>query len=588
MNALTRLGSLALVLAILTPLGTLTASAAPPTAPFGSLDSAIASVGSVTVTGWAALPNSTQSIGVRVDVDGIARATGPASLARADVAAAFPAIGANHGFRISVPSIAAGRHRVCVTTVSGQGGRESTLGCATVTVPSGAPFGAFDSATAGFGATARLVGWAIDPDFAGPLSIHTFVDGKFRQSTTADTRRPDVGKAYATDGVHGFDVVITGLAIGTRKICTYAINAGAPADNTLLGCKSVTVAGGTPFGAFDSASGLPDGRIAVSGWAIDPDTTSAIAVHVYIDGRAQEIIADAPRPDVGRSFPGFGDNHGFAATFSGFAPGERSVCVYAINQGAPTSNPPIATWFGDWNADVTSAVRDRVTAADSRGAVATLVMYNIPNRDCGDYSANFGVSADKYRAWTRAFVAGLGTSRHIVVIEPDAVPLTYCLTAAQEQERYDLIRYAVDLLADQGSWSYIDAGHTEWVTAEDMAGRLRASGVDRATGFSLNVSNFKPTDRTVAYGTALSKLVGGKHFVVDTSRNGQGEDGNEWCNPMGMGLGSAPTTATGSPLVDAHLWIKPPGESDGGCNGGPGPGDWWREYALMLIRNAVR
>lgn len=393
---------------------------------------------------------------------------------------------------------------------------------------------------------------------------------------------------------------------------------------------------------------MPDGRVEVRGWAINPDVTSAATVHIYVDGRfARQLTAGAFREDIGRAFPAYGDAHGFSGSLVDLPAGPRQVCAFAIKEpagltaqigcltvtasGKPSAVPidaatsgifgrpfdldpdsamlkairatstganagemdliakePIATWFGDWNADVTSAVRDRVTAADSRGAVATLVMYNIPNRDCGDYSANFGVSADKYRAWTRAFVAGLGTSRHIVVIEPDAVPLTYCLTAAQEQERYDLIRYAVDLLADQGSWSYIDAGHTEWVTAEDMAGRLRASGVDRATGFSLNVSNFKPTDRTVAYGTALSKLVGGKHFVVDTSRNGQGEDGNEWCNPMGMGLGSAPTTATGSPLVDAHLWIKPPGESDGGCNGGPGPGDWWREYALMLIRNAVR
>ena len=41
-----------------------------------------------------------------------------------------------------------------------------------------------------------------------------------------------------------------------------------------------------------------------------------------------------------------------------------------------------------------------------------------------------------------------------------------------------------------------------------------------------------------------------------------------------------PTAQTGDPLVDALLWIKRPGESDGACNGGPPAGTWWPEDAL--------
>jgi endoglucanase len=38
--------------------------------------------------------------------------------------------------------------------------------------------------------------------------------------------------------------------------------------------------------------------------------------------------------------------------------------------------------------------------------------------------------------------------------------------------------------------------------------------------------------------------------------------------------------------LDALLWVKLPGESDGACNGGPAAGQWWQEIALELAANA--
>ena len=89
-------------------------------------------------------------------------------------------------------------------------------------------------------------------------------------------------------------------------------------------------------------------------------------------------------------------------------------------------------------------------------------------------------------------------------------------------------------------------------------------------------------------------LVGGKHFVIDTSRNGNGppkcdeaaDDENCWCNPPGRALGTPPTATTADPLIDAYLWLKKPAESDGKCNGGPKAGDFFQERALELARNA--
>jgi endoglucanase len=71
--------------------------------------------------------------------------------------------------------------------------------------------------------------------------------------------------------------------------------------------------------------------------------------------------------------------------------------------------------------------------------------------------------------------------------------------------------------------------------------------------------------------------------VIDTSRNGNGP-GDDWCNPGGRAAGQRPTTDTGDPLVDAFLWIKRAGESDGPCNGGPAAGTFWPQYAVGLMR----
>ena len=56
------------------------------------------------------------------------------------------------------------------------------------------------------------------------------------------------------------------------------------------------------------------------------------------------------------------------------------------------------------------------------------------------------------------------------------------------------------------------------------------------------------------------------HFIIDTGRNGvdnMRQDCANWCNPRGAGVGRFPTTNTGMDAIDAFLWLKTPGESDG-------------------------
>lgn len=247
-----------------------------------------------------------------------------------------------------------------------------------------------------------------------------------------------------------------------------------------------------------------------------------------------------------------------------------------------------AKWFGGWNGDVQSDVDRAVAGAASSNAIPVLVAYNIPQRDCDSYSAGGAGSADGYRSWIAAFARGIGARRAVVILEPDALPGMDCLSASDQNARASLLSYAVNAFKALGGTAvYLDAGHSRWHPTSVMATRLKSAGVEMAAGFSLNVSNFHLTSDQIAYGNALSSQVGDKHYVIDTSRNGLGAtpDG-QWCNPGGRALGERPTTNTGNSLVDAYLWVKTPGESDGSCDGNPGAGEWMPEYALGLAQRA--
>lgn len=229
------------------------------------------------------------------------------------------------------------------------------------------------------------------------------------------------------------------------------------------------------------------------------------------------------------------------------------------------------------------------TRAAAAGAMPVLVAYNIPQRDCNGLSGGNAVSADAYRRWIAAFASGIGSRRAVVILEPDALAAMDCLSSADQQLRTDLLAFAVQTFAALGHVAiYLDAGHAHWQSVSTMAARLKASGVAGIAGFSLNISNFVSDADNIAYGQTLAAALGGKHFVIDSSRNGLGPTADaQWCNPTGRALGTRPTTSTGIANLDAYLWIKHPGESDGACNGGPNAGVWWPEYALGLAQRAA-
>jgi len=350
---------------------------------------------------------------------------------------------------------------------------------------------------------------------------------------------------------------------------------------------------------------------------------------------------------------------------------------------------PQAVWLtGGTPKTVMQDVRATVNRAADKGQVPVLVAYNIPFRDCSQYSAGGATSVAAYEAWIDGFAAGIGNNQAVVILEPDGLGIipfykqfrglpsqaagyewcqpTDADPATAADDRFAMLNYAVDALKANANVSvYLDATHSNWLGSGDAAHRLFQAGVDRADGFFLNVSNFQPQERLEKYGAWVAKCIwfasptsgswgnghydwcgsqyypanvndfstwtltdawyannvesqtwvpypgdaGLKHFVIDTSRNGQGPwippavhpagDPQDWCNPPDRGVGYRPTANTGVALIDAYLWIKIPGASDGLCyrwTSGPtdpvrgivdpAAGAWFPDMALELVHFA--
>jgi endoglucanase len=235
---------------------------------------------------------------------------------------------------------------------------------------------------------------------------------------------------------------------------------------------------------------------------------------------------------------------------------------------------PSAVWFagqGTENiAEQTGALEGAAAYSDQ---LPVMVAYNITDRDiCAGQSAGGAASDAAYENWINLFAVGIADRP--AVVEPDALADESCMNSAEISDRDGLLNYAITQFNQQApeTWVYLDAGNPGWLSASTMASYLNSAGLAQAHGFSLNVSSFYTVAQNVAYGDAINADLSAwygytKPFVIDTSRDGNGSNDNQWCNPAGMKLG--PTDQVGGG-AEALLWIKDPGESDGDCGTGDG------------------
>lgn len=300
-----------------------------PFRPFGSLDAVSGGRGQLTATGWAIDPDTTGPVSVVLTIDGVSYLA-VATQTRPDVGAAFPGYGSDHGFTITLPA-RPGSRTVCAYATNIGPGASTTLGCRQAVVTNADPIGNPERVAGVLGGI-EVSGWALDPDSADPLHVQVWVDGALRAFPLADLSRPDVGTAFPGAGdAHGFALTVPAWG-GQHSVCVAANNVG-PGNDASLGCRTVAVPGGTPFGNPEQIS-RAGSTISVSGWVIDPDTAGPAMVQVWLDGRlAAYLAANAPRADVGAAFPSYGPLHGYrAAVPAGLGP--HTVCVAVANVGA--------------------------------------------------------------------------------------------------------------------------------------------------------------------------------------------------------------------------------------------------------------
>jgi len=250
----------------------------------------------------------------------------------------------------------------------------------------------------------------------------------------------------------------------------------------------------------------------------------------------------------------------------------------------PIRTEPIAKWFGPTHQGVYNTVSAYLDRVDSQapGALPVMVWSKMESGYCrpGGYispdPAVYGSAV--YRENVREFVRALRDHpvAAVVVIEPDELASLGCLPSHARRSRLSRISYAVDQISQlQHITAYVDAGASDWMGWKTMIKYLRQIGISKIRGFSLNTTHYDWTLDNIAYGNQMAKRLG-KHFVVNTARNGNGPITPELrakgyeggCNIPNAGMGLPPTTNTHSVWSDAYLWVLNPGFSDGPCRHG--------------------
>jgi endoglucanase len=253
---------------------------------------------------------------------------------------------------------------------------------------------------------------------------------------------------------------------------------------------------------------------------------------------------------------------------------------------------PQFKWFGRWEQPVVGKLRGMFEQAGD--AVPLLTVFGDEHDGCGGgYNTIGGLAQNgRYRRWIDQVARGIGDSEVVIAFEPDSLGLIECLAPSLRAPRLRALAYGVKVLSKlPNATVYVEAGAPDWEPVPKMARLLRAVGVKRVRGFMLNATHHVTTAKNIRYGVKLSRDVGGKHFVLNTSHNGNGplyRGGHTiWCNPPNAAAGNLPTTKTANPKIDAYMWIERPGFSNGACNGGPAKvGAWWEKRAIQMVERA--
>ncbi|ETI57557.1 hypothetical protein L917_00142 [Phytophthora nicotianae] len=263
----------------------------------------------------------------------------------------------------------------------------------------------------------------------------------------------------------------------------------------------------------------------------------------------------------------------------------------------------IATWYSDRkdNGDYAQTAANLVSSCPEDSRIS-IVVYGLPNKDCAAKESAVGStvqSASDYVTFLNTLTSTIGNRKVLYILEPDAIGLLADTTGCGNSAGYLAnLQTAIGLLSqNENAVIYLDVGY--W-TLEYPATSTAVIGIvkqlvtagSKVKGISLNTSNYQSTSKLSTLCSNFQSAIGSTdlHCIFDTSRNRNGgPSSNEWCNVKSAGIGALPTDQTGISNVDYFIWAKPPGDSDGTCDGrtpdsmqGPGAGVFFNELFQSL------
>ncbi|KAJ7787997.1 cellobiohydrolaseII [Mycena olivaceomarginata] len=320
-------------------------------------------------------------------------------------------------------------------------------------------------------------------------------------------------------------------------------------------------------------------------------------------------------------------------------------------QALSVANIPTFTWFdtvakvpnlGTYLADASAQGKESGTPM-----IVQIIVYDLPDRDCAAAASNgeFSIADNgqaNYFNYIDQIVAQIKPYpdvRVVAIIEPDSLAnlvtnLNVAKCANAQTTYLACVTYAIQQLNTLGNvYSYLDAGHAGWLgwpanlsPAAQLFSSLYTSAGSPSfvRGLATDVANYNalsaatpdpitqgnPNYDEILYINALAPLLTSSgfpaHFIVDQGRSGVQDirqQWGDWCNVKGAGFGLRPTSNTGYTLIDAIVWAKPGGESDGTSNTSsprydyhcgladadqpaPEAGTWFQEFFTTLVTKA--
>ncbi|RXW21712.1 hypothetical protein EST38_g4151 [Candolleomyces aberdarensis] len=295
-----------------------------------------------------------------------------------------------------------------------------------------------------------------------------------------------------------------------------------------------------------------------------------------------------------------------------------------------------------------------VQSRTGKKQIVQIVIYNLPDRDCSATASDgeFHIADDglrKYKGFIDNIVAELSTEdadklQFSLILEPDSLgnlitnlSVIKCGNAADVYR--EAIAYAIAKLQRPNIALYLDAAHGGWLGwaanlapsaklfAQVLKGAQSINPSAKVRGLAINVSNYNQYVAPVREDYTewndswderryLNNLIPHleaagfpAHFIVDQGRSGKAgirTSWSQWCNIKNAGFGTRPTAdqaVINNENVDAIVWVKPGGESDGtsdvnavrydaNCRSpvahvpAPEAGEWFNEYVVNLVKNA--